>query len=113
MQALTGAGDPRGVQVYETLGAYLGYTLAHYAEFYDLRHVLLTGGVTAGCGGDLLLEKARAVLADEFPPLAARVSLHLSGEKERSFGQAVAAASLPSRAGNSLLATVRADDHLP
>ena len=34
---------------------YIGYGVAHYADFYDLRHVLVLGRVTTGQGGDLLI----------------------------------------------------------
>ena len=45
--------------------------VAHYADFYDLKHVLILGRVTSGRGGPLILEGAQAVLAAEFPELAA------------------------------------------
>ena len=34
--------------IFETIGVYLGYALAHYADFYDLSHVLILGRVTSG-----------------------------------------------------------------
>lgn len=101
-QALVAAGEPRGRAIYETLGAYLGYTLAHYAEFYDLQHVLLTGGVTSGEGGWMMADKARLVLQDEFPLLAERITLHLADETEKSQGQAAAAATLPKLRASSI-----------
>jgi len=95
VQALMAKGDPRAAKVYETIGVYLGYTLAHYAEFYDFRHVLILGRVTTGQGGDIVLAKARAVLNKEFPAVAKKITLHVPDEKSRRVGQAVAAASLP------------------
>ncbi len=82
-------------QIWQTMGVYLGYSLAHFAEFYEIRHLLVLGRCTSGRGGDLLLEGARAVLQAEFPDLARRITLHLPDEKIRRVGQAVAAASLP------------------
>jgi hypothetical protein len=42
-----------------------------------------------------MVDEARAVLAAEFPMLAARLQLHLPDERSRRVGQAIAAASLP------------------
>jgi predicted NBD/HSP70 family sugar kinase len=96
VQALMGQDDYRARKIYETIGAWLGYTVAHLADFYDFRHLLILGRVTSGRGGDLILEGARAVLKVEFPELAARVTLHTPDEKEKRHGQAMAAASLPA-----------------
>jgi predicted NBD/HSP70 family sugar kinase len=95
VQALMKGGDERARAVYQTLGVYLGYGVAHFAHFYDFRHVLVLGRVTSGVGGDLMIEVAREVLRVEFPELAARVSFHIPDEKDKRHGQAIAAASLP------------------
>ena len=95
VQALMAKGDARAARIYETIGIYLGYTLAHYADFYDFNDVLILGRVTTGRGGDIVIEKARAVLKLEFPEIAAKIALHVPDEKSRRVGQAVAAASLP------------------
>ena len=50
-------------------------------------------GLTSGEGGEVILENASAVLRDEFPELAIR--LRTPDEKDKRYGQAVAAASLP------------------
>lgn len=90
------AGSALVRQVYETLGVYLGYAIAHYADFYALKHVLVLGRVTTGEGGEVLIAKAREVLEVEFPDLARRLSLALPDEKARRVGQSIAAASLPA-----------------
>ncbi len=95
VQALMAKGDLRAAKIYETIGVYLGYALAHYADFYDFRHALILGRVTTGTGGDIVIEKAREVLNGEFPALAGKIALHVPDEKSRRVGQAVAAASLP------------------
>jgi predicted NBD/HSP70 family sugar kinase len=97
VQALMAAGDERARKIYETLGVYLGYGLAHFASFYDFRHVLVLGRVTSGAGGDLIIERAREVLQVEFPDIAARIAWHIPDEKDKRHGQAIAAASLPLR----------------
>jgi predicted NBD/HSP70 family sugar kinase len=95
VQALMAKGDARAAQIYETIGVYLGYTLAHYADFYDFNDVLILGRVTTGKGGDIVLDQAREVLNREFPAVAKKIALHVPDEKSRRVGQAVAAASLP------------------
>ena len=96
VQELMAKGDERAAKVYETIGVYFGYAIAHYADFYDFRHLLVLGRVTMGKGGDVLIGKAREVLRKEFPKMAARMALHVPDEKNRRVGQAVAAASLPN-----------------
>lgn len=88
------AGHEGARQIWESIGIYLGYTIAHYADFYDLRHVLILGRVTSGRGGEIILDGAKAVLAAEFPELAP-INLQLPDEKSRRVGQSIAAASLP------------------
>lgn len=95
VQALMAKGDSRAAKIYETIGVYLGYSIPHYADFYDFNHVLILGRVTTGKGGDIVLDKARQVLKQEFPGLARKIELHVPDEKARRVGQAVAAASLP------------------
>jgi len=96
VQKLMAAGDARAAKIYETIGVYLGYTIPHYADFYDFQHLLILGRVTTGQGGELVLEKAHEVLKTEFPEVAAKIAVHVPDEKMRRVGQAVAAASLPA-----------------
>ena len=93
VQAEMEKGNPEAAKIYETIGVYLGYTLAFYALFYDINHVLLMGRVTSGKGGDLVLAKAQEVLRAEYPQL--KMQVNLPDEKSRRVGQSVAAASLP------------------
>ena len=58
--------------------------------------MLVLGRVTSGSGGDVIVNGARAVLADEFPELAGRITFHVPDEKDKRHGQAIAAASLPA-----------------
>ncbi len=89
-------GDEKAQQIWQTIGVYLGYSLAYYAEFYDFKHVLILGRVTSGSGGAILLAQAEKVLREQFPGLADKVKLHLPDEKTRRVGQSIAAASLPN-----------------
>ena len=95
VQGLMEKDDPRAADIYDTIGAYFGYAIAYYAEFYDIKHVLIMGRVTSGKGGVILLERAQEVLDKEFPELSEKIKLHIPDEKSRRVGQSVAAASLP------------------
>jgi predicted NBD/HSP70 family sugar kinase len=96
VQALMLDGDRRARRIYESLGTYLGYGVAHFATFYEIRHVLVLGRVTSGPGGDDIIAGARRVLEVEFPELAERIRFHVPGELDKRHGQAIAAASLPA-----------------
>jgi len=95
VQKLMAEDDPRAVQVYQSMGVYLGHTLAWYNHLYGCRHVLLLGRVMSGKGGDLILETARKVLREEYPELEGKMEAALPDEKFRRVGQSMAAASLP------------------
>lgn len=95
VQGLMKDGDERAAAIYDTIGAYFGYAIAFYTEFYDIKHVLIMGRVTSGEGGALILERAQEVLDTEFHELAEKIKLHIPDENSRRVGQSVAAASLP------------------
>lgn len=95
VQSLMQAGDPRALRIYQTIGTYLGYAVAHFAEFYDLEVVLILGRVTSGPGGDVIIAGAQQVLQLEFPNLAAQIAFRIPDETQKRHGQAIAAASLP------------------
>ena len=90
------AGEDGATKIWQSMGVYLGYGIAHYADFYDIKHVLILGRCTSGRGGDLLIEGAKKVFEAEFPELLKKIELHLPDEKIRRVGQSVAAASLPA-----------------
>ena len=95
VQGLFEAGHAGALKIWQSMGIYLGYGIAQYADFYDIKHVLILGRCTSGQGGSLLLEGVRKVFEAEFPELVAKIELHLPDEKIRRVGQSVAAASLP------------------
>ncbi len=95
VQALMAEDDPRAAKIYESIGCYLGHTLAYYHETYGFRYVLLLGRVMSGKGGDLLMETCQKVLNDEYPEVAAKFQLALPDEYFRRVGQSMAVASLP------------------
>ncbi|HEO70493.1 MAG TPA: ROK family protein [Candidatus Hydrogenedentes bacterium] len=89
-------GDADARKIWESIGRYMGYAVAHYADFYDLRHVLILGRCTSGSGGQIILDGANEVLEAEFPAIAENVNIQLPDEKSRRVGQSIAAASLPA-----------------
>jgi predicted NBD/HSP70 family sugar kinase len=93
VQAMHKQGDPRTGKIYQTIGVYFGYALAHYANYYDMGTVLVMGRVTTGEGGEIILRVANEVLAKDFPHLS--IDIRLPDEASRRVGQAAAAASLP------------------
>ncbi len=95
VQDLHKSGDLRADGIFESIGIYLGYAVAYYAQFYDIRHVLVLGRVTSGKGGTLILEKAHEVLKTEFPELAGKLDIGMPDESGKRMGQSIAAASLP------------------
>ena len=93
VQKAMAAGDARAGRIYETIGICFGYAVAHYAQFYEFRHLLILGRVTTGEGGAMIIREAQGVLRKEFPEQ--KIEFHMPDEKEKRHGQAIAAASLP------------------
>ncbi|MGQ9730871.1 MAG: ROK family protein [Candidatus Zipacnadales bacterium] len=96
VQELHASGDERAQLIFETIGVYMGYAVAYYADLYEINQLLILGRCTSGAGGPVILQRAREVLATEFPELAAQIKMDLPDEMARRVGQAVAAASLPA-----------------
>ena len=94
VQKLNNEGHEGANAIFETIGIYLAYTLAFYAEFYKIKHVILLGRVTSGKGGDTILEVCKDVLGKEFPEYA-NFNICMPSEYMRRVGQSIAAASLP------------------
>jgi len=78
--------------IFRSIGVYLGHTLPLHWEFYGFQHVLLLGRVMSGEGGDLILDMAKQVIAEEYGECG--FTLRTFDEKARRVGQSVAAASL-------------------
>ncbi len=95
IQELMAKRDNRAKKVFETIGCYLGYSIAYYSQFYEIETVLILGRVTSGEGGQIILQNAKKVLKEEFPGLADKITINLPDESSRRVGQSIAAASLP------------------
>lgn len=96
VQKLMEQGDKRAAAIYRTVGVCFGYSIAHYADFYDLHNLLILGRVTSGEGGEIILNTAQNTLKKEFPELSEQVQFRIPDEQFKRHGQAVIAASLPS-----------------
>ena len=92
VQKLNNEGHKGANSIFETIGYYLAYALAYYAEFYDIKHVMILGRVTSGKGGDTILNVCREVLKEMFPEY--NFNLCMPTEYMRRVGQSIAAASL-------------------
>ena len=95
VQGLMEQDSEAAAAVYESIGVYLGHSLAFYFDLYGCRHVLLLGRVMSGKGGDIILSTCKKVLAEEYPELDGKILPELPDEKFRRVGQSMAAASLP------------------
>jgi len=98
VQKLLSEGSEAAEKVYRSIGVYLGHSLALYYGYYGFKYAQLQGRVMSGRGGDIILDTAKAVLADEYPEVAQAIDASLPDEKARRVGQSVAAASLPELA---------------
>ena len=94
IQKLMASNDDMAKQIYEDIGTYLGYAIPYYSEFYKIKHLLLLGRVTSGEGGNIIMQRAREVLKNEFPEFA-NINITMPDESNKRVGQSIAAASLP------------------
>jgi len=95
IQEMVTGGDKQAKKIFETIGFYLGYSIAYYSQFYEIETVLILGRVTSGEGGQIILKNAKKVLEKEFTGLADKITINLPDESSRRVGQSIAAASLP------------------
>lgn len=95
VQELMAKGDDRAASIYRTIGTCFGYTIADWADFYDISQLLFLGRVSSGEGGEIIMKNAKEVLAGEFPQLSEKIEISVPDEKMKRHGQAIAAASLP------------------
>ena len=90
------------------IGTYLGYGVAHFADFYDLRARAGSRPRDVRRRAATSSSTARARCSrPSFPSWRARIAFHVPDEKDKRHGQAIAAASLPA------VADERRHDSLP
>jgi hypothetical protein len=85
--------DQMAKNIYHDIGTYLGYAIPYYAEFYQIKHLLILGRVTSGEGGSIIVNRAKEVLNAEFPHLK-DINITMPDESNKRVGQSIAAASL-------------------
>ena len=95
VQKLAEQGLPYALEIFKSIGVYLGHTLCLYEMLYDIRNLLVLGRVASGVGGELIVDECRRVLIEEYPELAQTLRVMLPDESFRRVGQSMAAASLP------------------
>ena len=95
VQKLAEQGLPYALEIFKSIGVYLGHTLCLYEMLYDIRNLLVLGRVASGVGGELIVDECRRVLKEEYPELAQTLRVMLPDESFRRVGQSMAAASLP------------------
>ena len=62
VQALMEQDDQRAIDLFETIGAYLAYTVVLYSQFYNIEYMMLMGRVMSGKGGDTILRVCNEIL---------------------------------------------------
>lgn len=95
VQKLAEQGVPYALDIFKSIGVYLGHTLCLYEMLYDICNLIVLGRVASGVGGDLIVAECQRVLSEEYPELSQKLRVMLPDEKFRRVGQSMAAASLP------------------
>ncbi|MBE5738100.1 MAG: ROK family protein [Clostridiales bacterium] len=99
IQKLMAENDQMARNIYHDIGTYLGYAIPYYAEFYQIKHLLILGRVTSGEGGSIIVNRAKEVLSAEFPHLK-DINITMPDESNKRVGQSIAAASLAQSKNN-------------
>lgn len=95
VQKLAEEGHEGALDVFRSIGVYLGHTMLLYSMLYDVRNLIVLGRVASGVGGDIIISECKRVLAEEYTDINEKLNVMLPDEKFRRVGQAMAAASLP------------------
>lgn len=88
-------GDQLTLDLWQSMGCYLGYAIAHYANFYNISDVVIFGRCVSFKGGEILKQVSEDVLATEFKNYISKsINVHLPDERFRRIGQAQTAANI-------------------
>lgn len=74
-------------EIYGTIGLYLGYEIAFYSRFYNIKKVMILGRVTSGKGAEIIIDVANGVLKEEYPNLFDTVEIVTPNEQFKRLGQ--------------------------
>lgn len=94
VQNALAAGNEPAMRIFDTIGLYLGHTLAWWQRFYAFDKLLLLGRVMSGPGGHRIQAGARKVLRSHYPLVSHILDFIEVSERDKRHGQAIAAASL-------------------
>ncbi len=67
VQKLAEQGLPYALEIFKSIGVYLGHTLCLYEMLYDICNLIVLGRVASGVGGDLIVAECQRVLSEEYP----------------------------------------------
>ncbi len=90
-QKLVNGDDPIGIEIFERMGDYFGYSIMYFSLYYDIKTVLFLGRVASGKGGDIILKRSNEIVSKYSQ---GKISVQLPDEKTRRLGQSYVAASL-------------------
>ena len=100
LQELMAAGDPRATPGLRDDRHVPGLRAPRLPRALRRRAPAPAGPGDDRPGGDVIIERARAVLRAEDPAAAEAITVHTPSERDKRHGQAVAAASLPALASS-------------
>lgn len=92
LQQLLEQKDGRVYNILKDIGVYLAYALKTYSEFYDIDSVILSGGVTSGERGEIIVNSCREVLKNRFADL--KIDVFIPDSNLRRIGSSITAAFL-------------------
>lgn len=92
LQELLEQKDARVYNILKDMGVYLAYALKTYSEFYDIDSVILSGGVTSGERGEVIINSCKQALKTQFPEL--KIDVFIPDGNLRRIGSSITAAFL-------------------
>lgn len=92
LQELLYAKDSRVYNILKDIGVYLACALKTYSEFYDIDTVIISGGVTSGERGEVIVNRCREVLEKVFDDL--KLTVYIPDGSLRRIGSSITAAFL-------------------
>ena len=92
LQELLEQKDERVYNVLKDMGVYLAYALKTYSLFYDIDSVILSGGVTSGERGEVIINSCKQTLKTQFADL--KIDVFIPDGNLRRIGSSITAAFL-------------------
>jgi len=81
-------GDPRAQKVFENIGRYLAVAIAEYHQYFNMKNIVIFGGVTTGKSGKVIKGSAEKVLNDKFPDLEVVIRINPKPQYAAAIGAA-------------------------